>query len=203
MRIAGLLCLMVLIGFGGARAEQSVPVRVGEHPGFGRIVFDFGEPVQVQIERDGTQVMLHIATTRPIGPVPGHPRNVQEITAAGGEVRLSVVPGARIRTMRVQNRLVVDVLDPVRATPATTRLVRASLPLDRHETAPPSPLTPPASQPAAAQPVRPVANQPPSPSSPAAPNQAAPAASGTSTATSLEQRPGRACQHQGSAASGR
>ncbi len=175
MRIAGLLLLMVLIGFGGARAESPVPVRVGEHPGFGRIVFDFGAPVQVQMERDGTQITLHLATTRPIGPVPGHPRNVQEITAADGEVRLSVVPGARIRTIRLHDRLVVDVLDPVRAAAPPSRLVRASLPLDRHEPVAPSRPTPPASQPAATPPVQPVANQPPTPPSPAAPDQAAPA----------------------------
>ncbi|HEY6433210.1 MAG TPA: hypothetical protein VIZ17_14610, partial [Acetobacteraceae bacterium] len=76
MRIAALLFMLVLIGLGGARAEQPVPVRIGEHPGFGRIVFDFDSPVQVQMERDGTQVTFHVATTRPIGPIPGRPRNV-------------------------------------------------------------------------------------------------------------------------------
>jgi tetratricopeptide (TPR) repeat protein len=175
MRIAGLLFLLLLVCFGSSRAEQPVSVRVGEHPGFGRMVFDFGEPVQVEMERDGTLVTLHIATTRPIGPVPGRPRNVLDVAAGTGEVRLTLVAGARIRIMHIGDRLVVDALDPVRAEPPPTRAVQAALPLDRHDLAPPSLPTAPflaaptAIQPAAAPPVQPVASPPPASAAPPAP----------------------------------
>jgi len=159
--------------------NQPVPVRVGEHPGFGRIVFDFTAPVTWHVSRDGEQVTLHFDPASTIAAAPSLPHNVISMTQDGDGVEITVAQGARLRTMRLDDRLVLDVLDPLsdkppqvplaRTLPAA-KLVHADLPIDRHDTTPvappvaaassgpgPSPAaqTPPATAPAAPLPAQP------------------------------------------------
>ena len=120
-----------------APIEASVPVRVGEHPGFGRIVFDFTRPVVWHLVRDGDTVSLRFDPGQAIGPPPALPRNVLTMTSGMGRAEITVAAGARLRTMPVQDRLVLDVLDPVPARPLPGALaVLPASPIDRHDPAP-------------------------------------------------------------------
>jgi len=146
MRIQRLLLAVVLLGRGVAQATISlanepvaaapVPIEITEHPGFGRIVFDFTQPVTWHLTRDGEQVTLNFDDTGPIGEAPSRPRNVVAIDPGTGLAEITVIPGARIRTMAVQDRLVVDVLDPVRPGARRESAMRPSVPIDRHDTPP-------------------------------------------------------------------
>ncbi len=178
----------------GSGSKQPVPVRVGEHPGFGRIVFDFTGPVSWRIARNGAQVTLHFDPANTIAPAPSLPRNVIAMTQDAGGVEITVAPGARLRTMRLVERLVLDVLDPLpdkspsvapARTPPAAKLVRPDLPIDRHDVAPVAPAvqTPPAAAPAAS-PSASAAAQIPSPAAAAVPPPTTPSDVG-STPVSL------------------
>ena len=97
-----------------ARTAQAspVPVRAADHDGFGRIVFDFPRWVGWRLHRHGDRVRLLFSAALPFGPTPRLPRNVLALTDAPGSAEVTVVPGARLRRMRVGARLVLDVLDP-------------------------------------------------------------------------------------------
>ncbi len=177
----------------GSGAEQPVPVRVGDHPDFGRIVFDFAGPASWHIARNGAQVTLQFDPASTIAAAPSLPRNVVAMSQDAGGVEITVAPGARLRTMRLDNRLVLDVLDPLPEKPLPAaaapmhlpaKLLRPDLPIDRHEaslvvpavaTAPLAPRLPTPSPPATS-----LAASPPVAAAPLAlppPIQAAPATS--------------------------
>jgi pilus assembly protein CpaC len=96
-----------------AAAEPSIGVRVGSHPGYGRVVFDW--PVRTDYEAiagaDGL-VIRFAAPGRPrVGSV-ATPRNVTALAAEGDTVRIAVRDGARFRHFHHGPKLVVDILDP-------------------------------------------------------------------------------------------
>ncbi|MDE2583038.1 MAG: hypothetical protein KGL52_15495, partial [Rhodospirillales bacterium] len=113
-----------------------VPIRSGEHHGFGRLVFDFPTWVGWHMSRDGPRVRLTFSRSLPFGPDPALPRNVRALTTAPGWVEVTVARGARLRRMRVGARLVLDVLDPPRRPAARKQPVVAT------RQAPPAPLLP-------------------------------------------------------------
>jgi len=168
-------------------ASQPVPVRVGEHPGFGRMVFDFATPVTWHVSRDGERVTLHFNPASTLAAAPSLPRNVIAMNQDADGVTITVEHGARLRTMRLDDRFVLDVLDPLPDKPspdkplpdkpppraaAAANLVRADLPIDRHDTTPVAPPTNAASAPAPGATVptppapTPAASVPAQPSSP-------------------------------------
>lgn len=124
----------------------SVPVRIGEHDGFGRVVFDFPKPPGWRMERRGDEVTLSFAAEdQVVAPGGAVPRNVRTIAGGTGKAVIRVVPGAELRVTRIGNRLALDVLSPSpahasspapsathptasttasAATPAPTRLAR-------------------------------------------------------------------------------
>ncbi|WP_426956960.1 hypothetical protein [Muricoccus radiodurans] len=108
----GLLAALALLG--PVRAER-LGVRLGDHPGFGRVVVDLTDPSRVpQIRQQGGEVVLRlgpgtefdIPASRPL------PRNVQALRAEDGALRIGTRPGARLRQQRLEGRVVLDVLDP-------------------------------------------------------------------------------------------
>ncbi|MGH7042308.1 MAG: hypothetical protein ACREFY_09265, partial [Acetobacteraceae bacterium] len=109
-----LLPVLFLAAVAAQAAPPPVPIRSGNHPGFGRLVFDFPSWVGWRMERHGEVVRLSFSRDLPFGPDPSLPRNVAALTDAPGQVEVTVVPGARLRRMRVGVRLVLDVLDPPR-----------------------------------------------------------------------------------------
>ncbi|RYI88237.1 MAG: hypothetical protein EON47_21995, partial [Acetobacteraceae bacterium] len=98
-----------------ARAQDRVAVRVGDHPGHGRIVLDWPAPPAFTQEEAGEAMVLRFrggavfdlsAARRP-------PRNVASLTAEADGIRIGLRPGARARVFRIGPKLVVDIQDPV------------------------------------------------------------------------------------------
>ena len=108
-----LLCLVlaVLVVAGapavGVRAAERVAVRVGEHPGFSRIVFDWGRAVGARVERQGGQggnIVLRFDRVGELDlarfradPPPEVSRIAARSEGDGLVVTLTVVPGAKTR----------------------------------------------------------------------------------------------------------
>lgn len=116
-----------------AAAAPHVGVRVGNHPGYGRVVFDW--PAQTSYEvvpaADGG---LTIRFSQPgqvaVQAVGTLPRNVTGLSGEGETVRIDARPGVRFRHFHHGPKLVVDVLDPVASQSAgapTTEAILADL----------------------------------------------------------------------------
>lgn len=180
----GLLALVLaLLIAAPARAQERVGVRVGDHPGHGRIVFDWPGTTAYAVEEQAGRIVLRFATaaTFDLPSARRLPRNLQGIAAEGGVVTLSVAPGARLRHFRLGPRVVVDVLDPGAPTGTASPAAQPRQAPARREAgarppasapvpvvqapAPPIAALPLAAPPAAAAPPAPVAT----PTAPAAP----------------------------------
>ncbi len=104
---------------GAAQDRERVAVRVGEHPGFSRIVFEWRRPVGARLEQvDGKTLlrfdrdaMLELKAFR-ADPPPEVSRI--EVEAVGGEllVTLTTIPGAKTRLFESEGKTVLDVLRP-------------------------------------------------------------------------------------------
>ncbi len=155
-RVVLLLALLLLVA-GPSRAQDRIGVRIGDHAGHGRVVFDWPGTTAYQVEEQPGRVVLRFARPASFDLPRRMPRNLQGIAAVGSVVTLSVAPGARLRHFRLGPRVVVDVLDP--APPATTATAGA----------PPRP-TPTRREQRATQPAAQAASQPaPAPPAPVAP----------------------------------
>lgn len=97
-----------------AAAQQRVGVRVGDHEGHGRVVFDWPVETPYRVEEQGGRVALRFEQEGAIDltAIRRPPRNVRSLGEEDGAVVLQVAPGARLRHFRLGNRIVVDVLDP-------------------------------------------------------------------------------------------
>jgi hypothetical protein len=124
---------LVLLAAGAAAAQPApVPVRVGEHAGYSRIVLDFAAPTQPAISQDGATLTLRL----PGGAVADIdaarrrlPAHVAAISAGPGELALTLAPGAQVRHFRLGNRLVIDVLPGAAAAAAPARAPAAAPPV--------------------------------------------------------------------------
>ncbi|MDA8050199.1 MAG: hypothetical protein M0002_09370 [Rhodospirillales bacterium] len=114
--LATLLVTALMVGAAGrAAAEPAIGVRAGMHRQFGRLVFDFPRLVAYNLVRSGTLVVLTFVDAASIGEPDRLPPNVRAFVAKRGEARVTIVPGAAVRTFRVGRRIVLDVLNPTRA----------------------------------------------------------------------------------------
>ena len=113
------LALLAAVGAPGAGvwAAERVAVRVGEHPGFSRIVFDWSGPVGARLEQRAGKAILRFDRAgeldlRQFRSDP--PPEVADIDAAsdgdGLVVTLTIVPGARTRLFESDGHAVLDVL---------------------------------------------------------------------------------------------
>jgi hypothetical protein len=123
-------------------------VRVGNHPGYGRIVFNWRMPPVYTLEQDGDEVVLRFPTGAVIDLTGARrlPRNMVTVTAEPEGIRIMLRPGAQVQHFRVGASVVVDALDPVAtgATPVPPERTAA--------TARPAALQPPVAEPAASLP---------------------------------------------------
>jgi hypothetical protein len=164
-RAAG-LALLAMLAAAPALAQPRVGLRVGDHPGHGRIVFDWPSETGYRVEeRDGRAVLRFAAPAAfDLAAARRPPRNVRGIAEEGEAVVVTLAPGARLRHFRLGNRIVLDVLDAETA-PARTE-ARAPAPAPRRAgrgSAPaPAPVAPPtvAAPAIAAAPVPPVVVEP-------------------------------------------
>ena len=121
MRLGQLaVAAMLALGTLPAWAEPAAPIqpRVGNHPGFGRLVFDFAARTTYQQVRAGDTLTLHFAADVVVTPTVHPPHNVEAMTAQSGVVDLVVAAGATTHVYWLDNRLVVDVYDPAGAATA-------------------------------------------------------------------------------------
>ena len=117
----------------GAAHAPTALVRTGDHPGYGRVVFDLPPGASWTLDRAGDRLTVRFSGADPLaGAKP--PRNVRALTVAAGAAELSLAPGVQVRPGRLGNRLLLDVLDPVGAAAAARPPRR--LPRLTHGTAP-------------------------------------------------------------------
>jgi hypothetical protein len=109
---AGLLAVLSL----AAAAPEPAPliVRTGDHPGFGRVVFDLPDAVGVQSSSEHGDIVLRFTAPVQLELVRRLARNVRRISADGPyTVTLELDAGATARVMQYpQHRLVIDAGDP-------------------------------------------------------------------------------------------
>ncbi len=129
--LAALLCALAPAAWAAdtAATPVSVPVRIGEHDGFGRVVFDFPKAPAWRMERHGDEVTLFFAAEdQVVAPGGAVPRNVRAIAGGAGQAMIRVVPGAELRLTRIGNRLALDVISP----PAAHAAAHAATPAAAH-----------------------------------------------------------------------
>ncbi len=103
-----------------APAAERIRVRVGNHPGFGRVVFDWPAPPAYAVEQlgeDRVRLRFDAAGTVDVPRSLRPPRNVLGITATAGGVEITMRPGARLRHFLHGPKVVVDLRDPAAAPP--------------------------------------------------------------------------------------
>ncbi|MEJ1977645.1 MAG: hypothetical protein WDN49_17590 [Acetobacteraceae bacterium] len=178
------LVLLALLASGAPvmAAPHGPLVLVGTYNGFGRVVFMFAQPVAFQVEQTDQAATLHFSG---VGQVPGSNRiahNVVSVQGGPSQATVTIAPGSRVRTVRVGNRIIVDVFDARRPVGAVSP---APAPNVLHPAAPAALTKPPAV--IAVAPAKPLAAA----STPAAPTPAAsaPAASASAVSTPVTATP--------------
>ena len=133
-----LICLPFAIALAGD--APTVPVRLGTHPDYGRIVFDLPAHVAYHVTQDGDHVTIQFDNTGKVASARGGTRNVLSVTGGDGKAELVIGPGATLRDQQYGNRVVIDVLD---AAAKTASSAQKSMPKE----APPTPPQPQATAP--------------------------------------------------------
>ncbi|MBY0338521.1 MAG: hypothetical protein K2X11_18045, partial [Acetobacteraceae bacterium] len=106
-----------------AWAQERVGVRTGDHPGHGRIVFDWAEPPRYTVEREGDRVTLRFPEPDRIELSGARrlPRNIVAVRRVQGGVELTLRPGAGLRHFRNGPKVALDALDPPDAAEPAVR----------------------------------------------------------------------------------
>ncbi|MDB5371625.1 MAG: hypothetical protein JWP04_267 [Belnapia sp.] len=126
-----LLALAVLLPVPVALAQDRVAVRVGDHPGRGRVVFDWPAPPSYTVDQAEGRVVLRFPSDATIDLAGARrpPRNVVGVTLAAEGVSIGLRPGVRVQVFRIGPKVVVDVSDPpAGAPPAQPQAVEAAPP---------------------------------------------------------------------------
>ena len=123
-----ILPIVMLLAAAPAMAAETTEVRMGAHPGFGRVVFEFPAPTPFKVEREGDTVVLRFTGAGDIPATGSGTRNIVGVVGGVGMATVTVASGATLRTMHLGNRVVVDVLDPNTAKPAARPAAAAKAP---------------------------------------------------------------------------
>ena len=124
--------LLVVTAISGSYPASAELVRTGSHADFGRVVFDLPPGATSSAVQDEARVLVRLdgSDNLVFGPLP---RNVVSIARMQEGAVITLVSGARMRLIRLGNRLVIDALDPPRvgasqpAKPPTVARPSASL----------------------------------------------------------------------------
>ncbi|MBU8537670.1 hypothetical protein [Falsiroseomonas tokyonensis] len=162
-------------------------MRAGDHPSFGRLVFDWPSSVAYRVEEAEGRLVLRFGTAAAfdLGALRRPPRNVLGVTAEATQAEIRLAPNTRTRHFRLGNRVVVDVLDAdaPRNAPAAAP---ASVPAAQAQPAPAAT----AAQQAPATAAQPPTSRPSAPTARAATTPAATLPAATTPAPA--ERPARA-----------
>ncbi|PZW41300.1 hypothetical protein C8P66_1217 [Humitalea rosea] len=168
--------LLLLSGPLLAETPDRIAVRVGDHPGHGRIVLDWPRQVVFRSERDGTALRLFFTAPEAVDVAGARrpPRNVRAVATIPGGVEITLAPGVEPRVFRLGGRIVIDALNAsaTDAAPAVEAPAPAPAPparrLARAPAARPAPaIVPVAAEPAPVPVVTATPLPPPGPVSPA------------------------------------
>ncbi|HXA22834.1 MAG TPA: hypothetical protein VNW90_11065 [Acetobacteraceae bacterium] len=116
--VAALLSCLTPLGV-HADSGPPVPVHVGNHPGYGRVVFELPERLDYHLTQQGQHVLVRFTGDVTIGSAPSIPHNVLGVTGGAGQAELVVESGTVVRAWRLGDLVVVDVLDQAIAANAT------------------------------------------------------------------------------------
>ena len=114
---AALLSPALLLGAHGSGAAASISVHNADHPGFGRIELELPEGMTAMAAQQGDRVFVHFLSGAPFDRIDAGSfaaRNLRASVALADGVDLTVTHGARLKVTRLSDRLVLDLLDPVR-----------------------------------------------------------------------------------------
>lgn len=142
-RVGTMLGWMGCVAPAGA-VDVPVPVRYGDHPGFGRMVFDANDGGSIAVDQSGPTVTVHLKARARL-PVGAAPHNIRRVRQAGDEVTIELVPGAQMRRLIVNNHLVLDALD-MASTPAPRKDKNSAEPPGQAAVVPRKVTAPPASE---------------------------------------------------------
>ncbi|MFQ6018261.1 MAG: hypothetical protein ACE5KF_08690, partial [Kiloniellaceae bacterium] len=113
-----LFAVALLIG-APAEAGEPVAVRVGEHPGFSRLVFDWGKPVGTRLDQEPGRATLRfdrpaeLDLSRYRADPPPEILRIEVVPDGQGlTVRLSIPKEAKLRLFQDRGKVVLDVLKP-------------------------------------------------------------------------------------------
>ncbi|MGE0415851.1 MAG: hypothetical protein AB7O80_03505 [Acetobacteraceae bacterium] len=129
----GIVAAMVVTTSPTMAEPTSVPVRAGNHPDFGRLVFDAPPHARYRLTRNDATVTLRFDAGIDLAGPAAEPRNVTHLRMSGVQAEFVIPPGASIRQMRLGNRIVIDVVDAATAPkpadrPPPTRAKGAAAP---------------------------------------------------------------------------
>jgi len=104
--------MLALATPGPSLAADPIPVRTGNHPTYGRIVFDAPANTRYRLTREGDQISVRFPDDQILARPGSPPRNVAKLGVAGSRLDFTIRAGATIREMRLGERLVIDIADP-------------------------------------------------------------------------------------------
>ncbi|MGB0670355.1 MAG: hypothetical protein ACPGNT_02565 [Rhodospirillales bacterium] len=114
-----LFALLICGGSVDVRAQETIPMRIGQHFDYSRIVFDFERAIGVTVSKDGSIATLRFdrAVNLDIADLNSNPPDwvggADQVTEGGETVlRLSVAPNARLNNFPSGTKLVLDVRAP-------------------------------------------------------------------------------------------
>lgn len=88
--------MLALTTPGLALAADTAPisVRTGNHPSFGRIVFDAPPNARYRLTREGDQISVRFPDDQTLARPGSAPRNVTRLNAAGSKLEFTIAAGA-------------------------------------------------------------------------------------------------------------
>jgi pilus assembly protein CpaC len=116
------LALAPLLGPVPAEAIETVRVRVGDHPGHGRVVFDWPRPTDYELTEEAGRVTLRFAEPAAfdLSAAQRPTRNVRSLATDETSATIQPAPQVRVQHFRLGGRVVVDLHDA--ALPAASPL---------------------------------------------------------------------------------
>ncbi len=121
-----------MFAIAGRADAAGTSVRVGAHPGFGRVVFDMPDGQTGTASQDGDRIAIRFAgdklTWDAIEPGAVTARNLRRTTIMPDGMDLIVTQGTRLKVTRLGNRLVVDLLDAMRPVPIAGKAPPVNMP---------------------------------------------------------------------------
>lgn len=116
--VAGVVLVTLTIGrtaagnAAGAEPQATrTAVRSHDHPDYGRLVIDTSAKTTYRLDQDGDHVVVRFTDDVTLGNAPTLPRNVIAIKTDGPTVDLILKPGVKLRPIRLDGHVVLDIVD--------------------------------------------------------------------------------------------